>query len=250
MTKEHVLPAWLGRLYEGQTDFLNEATNSDGTIAYQYKSKAFDYTINDVCMDCNSGWMSQIENDVQPILTKMLREKSFVLDKKKQQKLATWAMKTMLVANHNNPPKPAEQFIPKEHYHAFYQQKQAMPDNILLLGHIPGRRFAPGAALANSRLTIGEHIQVHKELVEEFQKKANAGRHTYGATFRIGNTVFQLIGHNLVDDSAHKVEMLIPPEPLRVLSPFSNKIRWPLPHSINEFGGLEVIHNALKGTPT
>jgi hypothetical protein len=45
----------------------------------------------------------------------LFRGKSFVIDKKSQQKIANWAMKTILVVNHNNPAPPAGPFIPQAH---------------------------------------------------------------------------------------------------------------------------------------
>jgi hypothetical protein len=150
ITKEHLFPDWLSKMYGDSVTGINEGTNADGTIAYSYSSNIFQQTTNSVCEVCNNGWMSQIENDAKPILIKMLKSKSFVLDKKAQVKLSTWAMKTMLVFNHENPKPPAKQFIPLEHYVKFYEEKRVSDDSIMLLGYNPVGKFRPGQRIASN----------------------------------------------------------------------------------------------------
>jgi hypothetical protein len=247
ITKEHLFPDWLSKMYDSTVTGINEGTNADGTIAYSYTSKIFQQTANSVCEVCNNGWMSQVENDVKPILSKMLRGKSFVLDKKSQIKLSTWAMKTMLVFNHENPSPPAKQFIPPEHYVKFYEQKKVSEENVMLLGYIPVGKFKAGQRIASNWIDVAENIQVPKELAADLAKRHEEGHNVYGVTLSLANIVFQLHGHDLVDGSEHKVEILVSDEPMKILNPYKYKIRWPLRHNINEVGGLEAIHAAVKG---
>ena len=247
ITNEHIFPDWLSKFYGADAMCLNEGRKEDGTVTFSYASKIFQQTRNDVCTECNSGWMSAIENAAQPILVKMLKGKSLVLDKKKQEKIATWAMKTILVINHHNPAPPAKQFIPEEHYAAFFEAKSVTPGNVMLLGYKPGTKFKTGDSIANNRLDLAQHIAVPKDKLEELKAKLERGQRAYGATLRIANIVFQLVGNDLYDVKTHRLDMMIPQEPMRILNPYKNKIRWPLPHSIDEVGGLEVVHNALKG---
>ena len=55
--------------------------------------------VNCVCSeDCNSGWMSELEIAVQPILSPMIRDGGqTLLSKEQQQLLAAWACKTVMV---------------------------------------------------------------------------------------------------------------------------------------------------------
>ena len=50
-----------------------------------------------VCRECNSGWMSTLENAAKPMLTKILEDSSFTLSQFDQACLARWlAMKTIV----------------------------------------------------------------------------------------------------------------------------------------------------------
>jgi hypothetical protein len=234
-------------MYDESVTGINEGTNADGSVAYSYASKIFQQTVNSVCEDCNNGWMSRIENEAKPILVKMLKGKSFVLDKKSQAKLATWALKTMLVFNHGNPAPPAKQFIPPAHYARFYEQQKVSVDDIMLLGYVPVGRFKPGQRIASNWIDVAQNIQVPKELESSLRKRHEQGHNIYGVTLSLANIVFQLHSHDLVDGKEHKVEILVPDEPLKIINPYSYKLRWPLRHDINEVGGLEAIHAAVKG---
>lgn len=247
ITKEHLFPDWLSKMYDNSVTGINEGTNADGSVAYSYTSKIFQQTVNSVCEVCNNGWMSQIENDAKPILVKMLRGKSFVLDKKSQARLATWAMKTMLVFNHANPAPPARQFIPVEHYVKFYEQQKVSDESIMLLGYNPVGRFRPGQRIASNWIDIVQNIEVPSELEATIREKHEQGRNIYGVTLSLANIVFQLHGSDLADGVTHKVEIFIPDEPLKTINPYEQKLRWPLRHNINEVGGLEAIHAAIKG---
>lgn len=249
ITREHLLPDWLSNFYGPDVMCVNEGVNEDGTVAFRYTSKIFQRTLNEVCSTCNSGWMSDVENDAKPILIRMLKEKNIVLDKKKQQKLATWAYKTVLVINHKNPSPPKEQFIPAEHYSAFYAAQSILPGTIVMLGYKPGTRFENGESIASNWLTLAEHLDVPLDLVEDVKDRMeNQGKRIYGATLRIADMVFQILGSNVYDGTTHRVEITIPPEPMRIVNPYTYKIRWPLNHNVDEVGGLEVLHNALKGS--
>jgi hypothetical protein len=60
-------------------------------------SNPLDFVIKCVCGDCNSGWMSEIENAGQPIIERMIKGEPVTLDAKRQMALATWiCLKTVL----------------------------------------------------------------------------------------------------------------------------------------------------------
>lgn len=246
ITKEHVFPDWLSELFGDSFTAINEGTTSEGKVLYRYESKVFQQTVNTVCKSCNNNWMSEIENQAKPILTKMLRDKNIVLDKKSQLKIATWAMKTILVMNHDNP--KGKSIIPQGHYDRFYSTKTIGNESLMLLGYNHIDRLKPGDRLASNWLAVTERMSVHKDVSEEDMRAIMQEPTTYGATLSLANIVFQLIGHKA--PSTINLEVAVPDEPMRVINSFQKKVRWPLPHTINEVGGLAVIHEALKGGPT
>lgn len=246
ITREHILPNWLSKMYGRHTVCVNESTTEDGTVIYSYPSKIFQQTSNTVCAACNNGWMSEIENQAKPILERMLKGKNVVLDKKKQLRIATWAMKTVLVINHNNPAPPKKPIIPTSHYEDFYANKQITDKSIVLLGYRPLKEFKDGDRIACNWINVSQHLLVDKKIPESDRKLIEESGGSYGVTFCIANIIFQIV-NPLAISKTNRFEMLIPDEPERVINPFAIKVRWPLPHNIDEVGGLTVIHDALKG---
>ena len=62
-----------------------------------WQSRSFNLTLRDVCVPCNTRWMSQLENTAKPILQRMVRAKRVVLDERSQRIVARWAGKTAMV---------------------------------------------------------------------------------------------------------------------------------------------------------
>lgn len=94
VTAEHVFPDWLTRWLQDQG--LQELTLKSSHWGERESTK-FDITVKRFCESCNGVWMSDMEKDVKPILTTMIRDTTprTVLPVG-QAHLARWAFKTML----------------------------------------------------------------------------------------------------------------------------------------------------------
>jgi hypothetical protein len=248
ITKEHVFPDWLSKMFPDNVFAINEGINADGKVAYRYRSKMFQHTMNCVCIDCNNTWMSNIENEAKHILIKMLNAKNFVLDKKSQRRIANWGMKTILVLNHNNPAPPESPYIPREHYQTFFEAKGVSAGNVMLLGSFEKRAYQGGDRIASNLIDVVTNLRVPKEVAPHVEARIAGGGRIYYATLNLGNIVFQLVGNNVFDGTDHKLELIVQPEPMRILNPFHTKIRWPLRYSVDAIGGLDAAHLALSGS--
>jgi hypothetical protein len=54
-------------------------------------------TTKDICSNCNSGWMSDLETHTKPILGALITQKTVILNYDQQTLLATWCVKTAMV---------------------------------------------------------------------------------------------------------------------------------------------------------
>lgn len=86
----------------------------------------FDVIVRDICTTCNNGWMSQLEEQVKPILTPMLRDQPRTLTAPEQHLLATWATKTALTMQGANI--GGERFTPAADYHWFHDRRVPLPN--------------------------------------------------------------------------------------------------------------------------
>src|SRR3954454_13509204 len=103
LTLEHVFPDWL-------RPFLAVHGDEDGTHRRQvfrvggeetdrsHKGAPATLTVRSVCAGCNNGWMSRLEGRAKPFLETMLRGHSRTYYAGGQEVIATWLVKTALVA--------------------------------------------------------------------------------------------------------------------------------------------------------
>lgn len=113
LTKEHVFPDWLRQLFprspndshtRGQASWAGlEPT----TAVTKGQGQAGSRRVKVVCKDCNNGWLSNMENQIKPLLMRLIRGEPCVLDTHAQRTLAAWAAKTAMVGEFVQPTKVA-----------------------------------------------------------------------------------------------------------------------------------------------
>jgi hypothetical protein len=62
LTGEHLRSAWVNKLLKGRTHHYVISQRSYGSKPSQWRDKQLNLKANVVCADCNSGWMSQLDN--------------------------------------------------------------------------------------------------------------------------------------------------------------------------------------------
>lgn len=109
LSKEHLWPSWLGKMYlrkgdekhtRGAQTLLNKKLLNDGT--YERPGHLFTLKNRVVCQDCNSGWMSEVENETKPLLLNMIGGKEIEITYVDIQKLAFWIALKIVTAEFAN----------------------------------------------------------------------------------------------------------------------------------------------------
>lgn len=59
----------------------------------------FDLVVRGPCVDCNSGWMDQLDEAVRPVIKPMIWGKSTVVSVADQELISRWAVKVSMVAD-------------------------------------------------------------------------------------------------------------------------------------------------------
>jgi hypothetical protein len=96
-----VIPKWITReLGGGQEALINRMTYSNGLLTKHPERKrgstsAFKYP--NVCTKCNNGWMSDLEERVQPIITPMIHGNATTLTESELKIVGCWASKTAVM---------------------------------------------------------------------------------------------------------------------------------------------------------
>jgi hypothetical protein len=98
LTQEHVWPRWLNGAVElGRLFGYRHGTEGSEPEAFEWSAGGFTQTVGDVCRQCNSGWLSELEAAVKPLLTPMIRGDRQTLGPEDQRIVAAWAMKMAAV---------------------------------------------------------------------------------------------------------------------------------------------------------
>ena len=101
ITNEHIVGEWIGPLIgAGMPGFrMRNTFKLDDTNHPPWTTLNLDQKVRMACDSCNTGWMSDLETTVKPIITPVIRGHNGVhLNLRAQLRIATWALKTAMVA--------------------------------------------------------------------------------------------------------------------------------------------------------
>lgn len=105
LTKEHMWADWL-RAYipraatEHHTQSKVVYLEKDETSLHRRTGDPHSRRIRCVCLSCNNGWMSELQEDAKPFLVPMLKGERITLHRRAQTILASWIGMTVIVAEH------------------------------------------------------------------------------------------------------------------------------------------------------
>jgi hypothetical protein len=163
---------------------INEATGRIQT----WDDVAFKTKVRHVCRTCNHGWMSNLEGEAKPILTPMLLGQPTELPVAAQATVATWSIKTALVAQYLHGRKHIA--VPLALYKRFYAERRPLPHHYVWIGRFVGRSYASHYHHRALRLELPGEVVSPDE------------HNAYLATFGVGQLVIQVLGHFLDEDVA------------------------------------------------
>ena len=109
LTKEHVIPKWLGPvLYRVQpptghspsgkrfTHRFNPGPDDDSS-SREWSTNEVDLVTNSVCEHCNNGWLHDLETEAMPVLTRLVMGEATDLSADEHKMVATWSYETALL---------------------------------------------------------------------------------------------------------------------------------------------------------
>ena len=185
MTDEHVWPDWLSRflMFDEHLDWIHA---DDEGIRQIKRAPAFSRKVRRVCVTCNNGWMSRLEENAKPLLKWMIVGRSCSLDFKSRQLLAFWAAKTVLMGHFMD--RTASE-VPASYFAAMYaaRDKRRPPNGTRVwLAFYAGSRHPLYWGFRGHGIEITSPIGVRSEV------------RAFTGTISVGRFVVQVFGH---DDS-------------------------------------------------
>ena len=174
-SKEHAIPQWISDLKpqnvrlrtEGQHVGVKEWVTVTDKI--QIITRAF-------CVECNTGWMSKLEDSAKPNLLQLIGGSEISLSAGTQATISSWAVKTAMVMEFTSASSKRLYFTP--------QERKQFSKNL----QTPGNTF----------VFLASYVGPHFVWADEHCRTINAGGTTfpgYFATMVLGKLVLQIFSH-------------------------------------------------------
>lgn len=247
MSEEDVVPLWAGRALDA-TGRVVLRRGPDGTFVREYTGLRV--KLPGVCVSCNTGWMSRLENTVKPWLSPAIRGEEIVLAMPQQRVVAFWAAKTALLYELAMRKRRAAMPLPDSNLRWIYEHRndqKPIPGSFVWLAALDPDNTS---AHDKERYTVSD--QVTSSLRHDGKGSGSDWAFAnYLVTFTIGCLVVQVFGQDFSDDThspdGRPLAILFPPSSIesfqvRLWPRPDHVVIWPAPNTLttitlNEFGG-------------
>ena len=228
LTREHAYPDWIAALFTSE-QVTYERTIQDRRDEHAMRSswqqRPFEVKVRAVCEDCNSGWMSDLEQEAAPLLTPMIRGQDGELDSLAATVVATWAAKTMLILR-LLASRPQELDVAADAYPWVFEQRMPPPQERIWIGYYDGSGQWPTT------------FNYYGMFVAAPGADEEGGSNAHGCSFSVGHLVFGLFGHSLAAQTETRPR--VAGSKLRLLWPnYGDSVPFPPPESLV---GDEELH--------
>jgi hypothetical protein len=197
-SREHIFAEWL-HPYLPKNDEQNHASrfivmdrDQDVVTDKRRSGEGHSGRLKVVCADCNTGWMSRLQNQTKPFLLPMVRGKQIPLFIRQQQLLSAWAtMFVMVVEQRENDSRVVA--CSQEERTSFMETRRTPATWKVWVGHYTRELWVP--------IIVHTTAQVVPSLAEEFAYIPQNGvpivPNTHATTFVVGELFFHVFGSGL-----------------------------------------------------
>jgi hypothetical protein len=189
-SREHIFSDWmLDMLPPGERYIFNERNVKTGEYI-RYGGRKVKLTAKVVCTHCNNGWMSDMENlSAKPAMTNLLMgEYIAILDAKALTSIATFAFKTLVIANHKD--LRTTPFFPSAERNRF-RCDLVIPNGVQVW-------------MATRQVIPGKYYGFWKSLKGASDQPSRYGFSNYACTWNFQNLVLQILATKWKDKRRRK----------------------------------------------
>ena len=218
LTREHVIPDWIREIipkkpYHGHAFALNTTLPSRAPRARRLRHKSIrrhqghpiSRKVRAVCRRCNTGWLSNLENELKPQIKALVLGEALNLTPWDQRRLSTWAAKTSMTAEFIHPKTAAVTFEEREHLRLHREPPRAFN---VWAGHYVGSRYT----------TDLHHHSVHLSVRTPTSPKTGVAPNTQATIIGLGRLFLQIssssfhgLQMNLKDEATSNLRRIWPP---------------------------------------
>jgi hypothetical protein len=219
-TEEHVFPQWLSKELTSLGRLIRREESGPRSL------RKIDVTAP-ICATCNNRWLSVLEGDTKPLLSRMLRGEEQRLFHNEQKLLATWALKTAMMLDLAS----GLPVIPVGFFHELRQKRKPFASSFVWIAGYGGSQWA----------TWAHHSALHVGISETEPPNG------FVSTFTVFRVVFHVLGHftrggATFDDNRIYRDALAQISPLRMLP-----VEWPPNGVVFNDEWLEKLAVSING---
>ena len=184
-SREHAWPEWVIALFRNQEEATIIAER-DGEEPREWHGINVSVKVKRFCHGCNTGWMSDLENEARPLLLPMIRGESMTLDGAQRIVVATWCLKTAMVFDLTRTDKNIA-ILPSERAYLYEARgKRGLgspfpPHTFIWIASYEGSRFTMSAIVSELR-GLGDFSPTNRA-----QPHRSKRRHALGWGIRVAN---------------------------------------------------------------
>jgi hypothetical protein len=246
MSGEDVISKWIGKeLRRNNRPFQGYQAERGGGPGqpHIYTTNLLEIKSNVVCKRCNNEWMSALEEDVKPIIIRMLHGWPRRLTQRQQQIIAAWVIMKLMVAEYAY--EGSTEFYFTQAERAAMMKERAIPDQTSVWLGFYYDDSDPTVDHDTAALIGHKHLRLSSSGV------VASG---YGAAFVVGRLVAHVICHRFPGHIAARLVLSIDRQFesifLRVWPVNAQRVRWPRSDRwVVDTTSLEQLLDRWEATP-
>jgi hypothetical protein len=231
---EHIWSDWFNKVLPFKKGIRFTIRNDKREIVRMWTAPELNWETNVVCGKCNSGWMSELENNhAKPAMVNLILDKRGTrVGLSRARSIALFAFKTAVIFDHLARKRP--HFFERSARHEF-RKSLTIPLNVAmwLTRYGPSARGEANTAYHEGRPTPERSIEI------------------YVCTYSVQSFVLQVVSYKTVGVGAFSPENEFPAIPFWPKLIPENGIVWPPIVSLNSLGEFNAFSDRWqKGTAT
>jgi hypothetical protein len=250
ITKEHVWPEWLRDYLPSLSGPGYSERWSSATGRERWQEAPLKTTVRAFCDQCNSGWMSELEDAAKPIVGPMVVGQTMGLDATAQEIVADWVALKGLVAVQTS---KVEQPIPEYHYRRVHHFRGAPPNTMRVwigrwwnLAH-PSRRGK--AKLFDSHFMPVTDVFPQFPTSPLLEKYRSNGGVFNGTIYRVGHFFALALQHDWPGLRARPKPGSAAADAFLPIWPTDPTVLWPPPRPVDDLGDAHKVTSFLQIAP-
>lgn len=218
ISREHVIPDWVRQIipkkpHHGQYFILTQSVRSKLPPGLRPRHRSarvrqghpISRKIKAVCKSCNTGWLSNLEEELKPRLRALILGEVLTLTPWDQRRLATWATKTAMTAEMLHPKSAAVTFREREYLRL---HREPPKEFNVWVGHYGGSQYTTNLHHHSNHISTGTPTPPKAAVAPNTQATIiNLGR----LFLQIASSSFRGLQLKLKDEATSNLRRIWPP---------------------------------------